>query len=196
MTATLYLARHGLHSEMGHVLSGRSDIGLSPSGLTQAQRLGQLCGAYGVVSVQSSPRPRTCQTAQIVADAIGVDIELVDALDEIDFGHWTGQSFGALEADPDWRRWNEAREVAVPPDGESMPAATARAARHLDGLARAGRSHVLCVSHCDIIRGVVAHYLGLSLDRLLRFDVDPGSLTTLSVGEWGGRLVRLNEVPA
>ena len=196
MTATIYLARHGVHSEVGHVLSGRSDIGLSPSGVTQAKRLGALARTHGIEAVQSSPRLRTCQTARIIAEAIGVVPEIVDALDEIDFGSWTGQSFGALEADSEWRHWNEARDVAIPPNGESMAEAATRATRHIDSLAEAGRSHVLCVSHCDIIRGVVAHYLGLGLERLLRFDVDPGSLTTLSVGRWGGRLVKLNEVPA
>jgi broad specificity phosphatase PhoE len=51
---------------------------------------------------------------------------------------------------------------------------------------------IVCVSHSDIIRGVVAHYLGLSLDRMLAFDVDPGAITSLVVGEWGGRLLSLN----
>jgi broad specificity phosphatase PhoE len=52
------------------------------------------------------------------------------------------------------------------------------------------------VSHSDIIRGVIAHYLGLGLDNMLRFDVDLGSVSTLVVGNWGGRLTRLNWVAA
>ncbi|HEU0066884.1 MAG TPA: histidine phosphatase family protein [Sphingomonas sp.] len=44
-----------------------------------------------------------------------------------------------------------------------------------------------------MIRGLVAHYLGLSADRLFRFDVDPGSVTTLSLHPGGGRVVALNE---
>jgi broad specificity phosphatase PhoE len=74
-----------------------------------------------------------------------------------------------------------------------MGDATARAVDHLDVLVNRGwNGTLLCVSHCDIIRGVVAHYLGLGLDRLLAFDVDPGSISTLLLGNWGARLLKLN----
>ncbi|MDB5669003.1 MAG: Broad specificity phosphatase PhoE, partial [Alphaproteobacteria bacterium] len=35
--------------------------------------------------------------------------------------------------------------------------------------------------------------LGLSLDHLLRYDVDPASVTRIVLGDWGGRLLNLNE---
>ena len=72
-----------------------------------------------------------------------------------------------------------------------MAGATARAVRHIEAVA--GERPVLCVSHCDIIRGVVAYYLGLDANRLLAFDVDPASLTTLVLHGSGARLVALNE---
>jgi broad specificity phosphatase PhoE len=196
MRATIFLARHGTHAEVGQILSGRSDIALSPAGEEQAKRLGRLARREGVARVQTSPRARTVQTARIVAGVLGVDPETENALDEIDFGDWSGRSFAALAADPTWQRWNEARHLAAAPRGETMTSATRRATSHLDALAASGADRVLCVSHCDVIRGAVAHYLGLSLDRLLHFDVDPGSLTTLVLDGQGGRLVRLNEVPA
>jgi broad specificity phosphatase PhoE len=75
-----------------------------------------------------------------------------------------------------------------------MATATARAVRHIQSAA--GDGPVLCVSHCDVIRGVVAHYLGLDADRLLGFDVDPASLTELALyGDGTGRVVALNERP-
>ncbi len=43
-----------------------------------------------------------------------------------------------------------------------------------------------------MIRGAVADVLGLSLDRLSTFDVDPASVTGLVMGEWGARLLYLN----
>ena len=50
------------------------------------------------------------------------------------------------------------------------------------------------VSHCDVIRAVIARVLGLSLDRLLAFETDPASLSRIEVGNWGARLLSLNEV--
>jgi broad specificity phosphatase PhoE len=49
------------------------------------------------------------------------------------------------------------------------------------------------VTHCDIIRGVIAHYLGLSLDNILRFDVEPASISTIEINRWGGRVRSINE---
>ena len=75
-----------------------------------------------------------------------------------------------------------------------MPEAVMRAVGHVEAVARRDwAGAVVCVSHCDVIRGVIAHYLGLGLDNLLRFDVEPGSVSTLLVGGWGGRLVTLNK---
>ena len=115
------------------------------------------------------------------------------ALDELDFGDWTGRVIADLEGNPDWTHWNTMRSQACAPRGERMTDAVARAVTHLDTLgAGTWPGAIVCVSHSDIIRGVVAHYLGLSLDRMLAFDVDPGSITSLVVGKWGGRLLSLN----
>jgi broad specificity phosphatase PhoE len=52
---------------------------------------------------------------------------------------------------------------------------------------------IAAVSHCDVIRGIIAHHLGLPLDNLLRFDVDPASVSRLQLGDWGGRVMSVNE---
>ena len=106
-------------------------------------------------------------------------------------GRWAGQPFTTLASDPAWERWNAERATATTAGGEDMAGATARAVRHIEAVA--GERPVLCVSHCDIIRGVVAYYLGLDANRLLAFDVDPASLTTLVLHGSGARLVALNE---
>ena len=187
---TLLLARHGSHGEVGRVLSGRSDIALSEAGRAEARALARMLDRVGLTAVHSSPRLRAVETAGIVADRQGVSVQRIEALDEVDFGGWAGQSFAALASDPGWRNWNERRAIARAPGGETMEEATARAVRHLETIKE---GIVLCVSHCDIIRGVVAHHLGLSLDHLLRFDCDPASLTTLAAFSGGARLVCLNE---
>ena len=188
MTATLLFVRHGSHDELGRVLSGRSDIGLNASGRAEAAALADHMAQDPPDAIHSSPRRRARETADAVARRTGVPMQVVDALDEIDFGAWTGRSFAELRNDPSWHRWNEARGTAPTPGGETMAEAIARAWRHLAALS--GR--VLAVSHCDIIRGVAATAIGLSLDRMLRFDCGPCSVTRL-VPEGGGfRLVSLN----
>ena len=192
MTATIHLVRHGAHGDVGRVLTGRGgDHGLAPLGEEQARwAAGQL---RDVALVQCSPQRRTRETAAVIGAAFGCAPEVVVALDEINFGEWTGRIIADLDGDPAWHRWNACRATAQVPGGERMTDAVARAAAHLDALGqRDWPGALVCVSHSDIIRGVVAHYMGLPLDHLLRFDVDPGSVTTLVVGEWGGRLLSLN----
>jgi broad specificity phosphatase PhoE len=196
MSTTIYLARHGDHAEVGRVLSGRSDIALSQAGRFQAGRLAATCAGRSVGRIESSPQPRTRETAGIVAERLRLDVAVSEALDEIDFGAWTGSAFADLDPDPAWRKWNAQRATAAAPGGESMAAAQSRIVDHLDDLAASGAGSILCVSHCDMIRAAIAHYLGLGLDGMFALEVAPGSLSTLAFGSDGVRLVGLNEVPA
>ena len=191
----ILLVRHAAHVELGAVLSGRRrDVELSGEGLDQAAALGERLAALPIGAVYSSPRERAWRTAHAVAEPHGLKVTVLDDLDEVDFGDWSGRSFDSLAGDPDWRRWNEARASASTPGGETMGQAVERAVGAIEAMARddAGETAV-AVSHCDIIRGVIAHYLGLSLDNLLRFDVDPASASRLEVGDWGGRIISVNE---
>jgi broad specificity phosphatase PhoE len=103
-------------------------------------------------------------------------------------------AFDALQAEPGWQAWNESRSTARCPGGETMAEAAARAVAAVEDIAaEAEGKTVAAVTHCDIIRGILAHYLGLPLDHLLRFDVDPASLSRIEVGAWGGRVGSINE---
>lgn len=191
MSDTILLARHGSHAEVGLCLSGRSEIALNDAGRAEARRLAGRLRTVRLAAIHSSPRRRAVETASLIAADQQIKVELVEALDELDFGDWSGRTFDDLARDPAWQNWNQARGSAATPSGETMASATARAVRHIETIKENGP--VLCVSHCDIIRGVAAHYLGLSADRLLSVDCDPASLTTLALHEGGGRVVSLNE---
>lgn len=193
MTTTVLLARHARHAEVGRVLSGRSAIALDAAGEAEAARLADRLAAVPLVAVCASPRERARQTAATVAARHDLPVTMVDGLDEIDFGRWAGQRFAALADDPAWHAWNASRGTAATPAGETMAAVAARALAAIRGVAATGP--VLCVSHADVIRGVVAAVLGLDGDRLLAFDVDCASLTTLSLDGDTIRLVALNERP-
>ena len=167
---------------------------LTPAGERQTEGLAGRLDGTRLDAVQTSPRQRAHRTAEVIASRTGAPLEVVDALDEIDFGDWTGMSFGDLEGQPLWRHWNDARASASPPRGESMAAAQARVAAHADGIARTRPgAQIALVSHSDILRALVAHYLGLPLDNLLRFEIDAASVSRIEVGARGGRILALNE---
>lgn len=198
MTATILLVRHARHGDVDQRLTGRGgDVPLTAAGRTEAEVLAGQVPTLGASAIHASPQRRARETAEIVGRGLGLPVAVEARLDEVDFGEWTGRSFADLDRDPAWADWNTARGSARPPGGESMGEAQARAVACVGALAAAnpGRT-LLLVSHADIIRAVVAHVIGLPLDRLLALDIDPASVTTLHVGDWGGRLAGLNHLPA
>lgn len=194
MTRTILLARHGIHAEVGHVLSGRSEIALAAEGRAQAERLAVWLDRVPLSSIHTSPRARTRQTAAPVAARRGLVPVVAPALDEIDFGTFTGRDFAALDADADWQRWNAERDTARCPGGETMAEAVARAWDYLHALPAAA-TPALCVTHCDVIRGLVARHMGVSFTAIYGFDCAPGSVTTFALSDAEMRLVALNERP-
>lgn len=184
------LIRHGDHAEVGRVLSGRSEIGLSVAGQAQAAALPDMLALVPVASLHTSPRTRATQTIAPLAEALRMPVRTASALDEVDFGAFTGRSFAELAPDPPWQRWNAERGTVRCPGGETMAEAVARTRLYLASLAPA-ECPAVCMTHCDIIRGVVTDLLGLPLDQLFRFDCDPASCTTIDLDD-GGRLLGLN----
>lgn len=191
----IFLVRHASHADVGLRLTGRAPGGaLTARGAREAEAVAERLGAQGLHEVLTSPRERARATAEAIAARAGAPLAVEGALDEIDFGLWTGAAFEALEGQPPWVEWNRARATARAPGGESMAEVADRAGALVDALAR-GRDglRVALVTHCDVIRALVARVLGLSLDNLLRLEVSPASVSRVQAGPWGARLLSLNE---
>jgi probable phosphoglycerate mutase len=197
VTTTLHLVRHGSHGRLDHVLCGRMEgVALSDAGLAEVRATARRLEREAPASVYSSPLERCRQSAEVLAQALGAPLQLDDGLVEIDFGAWTGKRFDELHVDPGWEAWNARRTQARPPGGESLGEAQMRAVRAVEDVRAAHpQGAVVLVTHSDIVKALACHWLGLSLDFHNRFEVAPASLTTAVVGDWGAKLVRLNEQP-
>lgn len=197
MTTTFHLVRHGVHDRVDRVLCGRMEgVGLSERGRRQVEDLSAIMDRDPVDALYSSPIQRCLETAHALSANLGVEVRAEPGLAEVDFGAWTGLTFDRLAGDPLWEAWNTRRSLARAPGGETMGEAQARAARAVEGVRTAfPESTVMLVTHADVIKALVCLWLGLGLDGLQRFEVAPASLTTAVVGDWGAKLVRLNEEP-
>jgi len=193
---TFLLIRHGAHDLLGNALAGRTrDISLNARGREQAEALIERIAGYRIDHVYVSPRRRALETiAPFIADShVPQDVE--PGIDEIDFGTWSGRAFADLADDPEWHTWCERRSEASPPSGERIVEVQARA---ITAVRRLRTSHpaatVALVSHGDVIKAVLAHYLGLHLDHLERFDIAPASI---SIVEDAGhsRVMLVNATP-
>lgn len=195
MTTTFFLIRHATYGLMEKTLVGRTPhLSLDAQGVAQAERLAARFAATSLAAVQTSPRERAVETAGPIAVAAGCPVENAPALDEIDVGEWTGRSFTELARDPRWHAWNATRSRERAPGGESMVEVQARVVAHLERMRSVHPgARVALVSHADVIKAAIMHYLGLSLDRIDRIEIGPAAVSTLAVGAWGGKLIALNE---
>lgn len=194
-TTRVHLVRHGAHTLIDRVLVGRMEgVPLSEEGRRQARSLNRRLGTHQVNVIYTSPRQRARETAEIIAENLGLTPEVTTRLDELNFGSWTGRTFGQLNADPAWHQWNEARSRARPPNGETMREAQARALRYISEIHRARPgSTIIMVTHAEIIRAVVLHCLAWPLDAWQGVDIPPASVTTLDIRPSGSALVSLDQ---
>ncbi len=198
MTTTIFLVRHAAHDLLGRVLTGRmAGVRLGAEGRRQSERLAERLSREEIVAVYSSPLERARETAAPIAERLGLRVETRDAITDLDFGDWSGRSFDELDADPRWAKWNGARATARPPGGESMLDAQWRAVGEVERVVGAHpQESVVMVSHADVIKAVLAFYLGLALDGIARFEVSPASISTVLIGAWGAKVHAINEVVA
>lgn len=191
----LLLIRHGEHDALDRVLCGRTlDLSLNDTGRRRSDLLGAALAEHEL-ALQCSPRKRAWETAARIARSCGGTPEIIPALDEIDFGDWSGRVFESLYIDPLWKRWNEARAHSRPPGGERMIDVQARVAGHLDVMREEHPTATIAmVSHSDVIRAAICHVLGLSADHWHRFEIACASVTSVEADEDGYRLTSMNEI--
>ncbi|MEX2392943.1 MAG: histidine phosphatase family protein [Actinomycetota bacterium] len=191
----LLLARHGesICGVEGIVGGARGCTGLTERGLAQAAALRDRLVADGlsIDVVLSSTFPRAAQTADVVAEALRLPVERLEALCERIPGEADGMT---------WDVWRERYEqhhsqlAALSPGGEDVAAFFERVASILDDLReRFEGQTVLACTHGGVIFG--------SVRTLLSSDPTASWLQAdfTSITEWthnGSRwtLVRLNDV--
>lgn len=198
MAKIIHLIRHGHHALLGRTLCGRmKGVELDDLGCEEMARCAETIAPRPTM-IQSSPQRRCMQSTCILAARFGLPVEIVPALDELDYGEWTGRSFEALAPDPRWSRWNRQRATNRPPAGESMRSLQKRVVAHLEQVSSdRGTGTVVAVSHAEPIRAALLHYSRKELDDFLLIEIDPGSISTLHVDNCGIRITGINQrVPA
>jgi broad specificity phosphatase PhoE len=131
-------------------------------------------------AIYTSPLERAVETAEILGEPRGLSPVIRDDLGELRFGEWEGRTFEELSQDPRWTTFNAMRSLVRAPGGELMLEAQTRMVREVESLRdRHQNETVALVSHLDPLRSLIAHCLGVSLDLLLRFEMDPGSVSIL-----------------
>lgn len=182
----VYLIRHGKPATAWG--EEDADPGLDEAGHAQARAVAQALMALAPAErpsfVVSSPLRRCLETAQPLAEALGVAVQIDRAVGEIptpaDLSHadrpaWLREAmsgtWSAISGDIDYDQWRKSVAAAVGSRGDGA-----------------------VFSHFVAINGVLSLVKGE--DKVIVFRPDHTSCTTLEVGEQGLSVVRLGEEAA
>ncbi len=169
MSLTLYFLRHGetTHSQ-DDAFCGTTDPHLTATGQQMAIAFAEAYQPLNWTAVYASPLQRTRETAQPFCAAVGLEPQLREGLQEMNFGQWEGQN----------RDWVQQHDMAKyvewltepawnpPPGGETAVQVASRAALVVAEIQeRYTSGNVLIVSHKSTIRILLCSLLGIDLGR-------------------------------
>jgi probable phosphoglycerate mutase len=191
---TLVLVRHGATSLTADKRFsgglGGSNPGLTDEGRAQTRDVADWLSPIGgaVEVVVTSPVRRTRESAEIVAERLGVGLVDEPGFAEMEFGSWDAMTFADVQQQrPDEiEAWLGNLDVA-PGGGESFREVEKRV---VDALSRileryAGKT-VVVVSHVTPIKILVAHAVDAPLASVFRMELSTASVSVVSfVGEPG-----------
>ena len=184
----IYLARHGQTplNESG-VLRGLLDPSLDQVGQQQARLLGAALGPRNPVLVISSPLRRARETAQPVADRVGLEVGIDQCLIDRDYGPWSGMLKESVVA-----RWGSVDDA---PGVESRSSVRHRALPGLTSLARRRPGAAIVVVSHDAVNRELLAALDPGLGEPDTIPQDNGCFNTLELygDEWAVRGV--NQLP-
>ncbi len=174
----LYLLRHGptTASQNGAPL-GRMDLPVN----AEAERLWPKVKAdletLDIQRVLTSKLQRAALHAQDFAASQGVVCLELYGLSEQAFGEWDGLPWEQIKGAESF--WSNPVQ-AMPPGGESYARCASRALQTLQN-ALVPEQATLVLAHGGSLRAILAHFLGLSLERSLDLAWQPYGLTKLEV---------------
>ncbi len=195
--ATIILVRHGENdwSKKNKLAGWLPGVHLNETGHKQAEAVAQRLAALPIKAVYSSPLTRCMETAAYIADTHRLTVQQLEEVGEVRYGAWEGQKIKKLARKPMWHAVQFFPSRARFPQGEALRDVQFRAVAALEETAgQHEKEMIVVVSHADVIRLVLAHYLGVHLDLFQRLVIAPASVSILSLAPGGQvRVQRQND---
>jgi probable phosphomutase (TIGR03848 family) len=192
-----FLIRHAINDwvSTGRLAGWTPGVHLNQDGRQQAQALGAHLAQTKLAAIYASPLERTMETAEAIAEHHpALTVRPLDGVGEVRYGAWQGEKLSKLRRQKLWETVQIYPSRAHFPGGEAIRQAQARAVDALELLVpQHPNQRVAVVSHSDVIKLIVAHYLGAHLDFFQRIEISPASLTIVRLGSNRPYIVRVND---
>lgn len=194
---TIILVRHGENDWVKkHRLAGWIEgVHLNENGRSQAKDAAKRLSKLPIKHIYSSPVTRCVETAEYIAKSHKLDIIELEDVGEVRYGDWEGKKIKKLATKPEWHAVQYYPSRFEFPNGEALRDVQFRAIQALEKLSAKHQDDIIAVvSHADLIKLVLAHYLGVHIDLFQRIIISPASVSVLALMENGVvRVVRVND---
>jgi probable phosphoglycerate mutase len=168
----LFLVRHGqsAFNVEGRLPGQMEGVALTDEGRRQAYRAAVALSGVPLSAVVSSPLERALDTAKAIAKGGALEIQQEPGLMDTDVGRWTGMKIDDVKKnDPAWNAFIERPDQ--PPEGvEGLVQVQERAIAVVERILASSElgNFVAVVSHADIVKVILAHYMHIHFDTTLR----------------------------
>ncbi|MCK4549329.1 MAG: histidine phosphatase family protein [Candidatus Krumholzibacteria bacterium] len=194
----IYMIRHGRTdwNDQRRIM-GREQVPLNEKGRDMVAAVAGQLAAEGISAIYSGTLARTKETSRILAASWDADIIFEPRLDESTYEKWVGRKYTELKGDHDFDLYGTAPTESNFSEGEGMTDIQQRVLAVIDRIAQEKRGiKTALVSHADLIKPVITHYLGMDLDTMHRLAVANASVTVLDLGYPGTPRIRyMNLMP-
>ncbi len=178
----IFLARHGeTDYNAQRRFQGQGDVPLNARGIEQARELAAVAAQREWAALWASPIVRARQTAEIVAEAIGLTPRLDARFAEHDVGRWQDRLFADVEREEPggWAAYQAAGEDFRFPLGESLGEQQERVVAGLVDVTQSHELPALVVCHRGAIRSALCHTRNEGLEAYHTIAVPNGALVPL-----------------
>lgn len=193
----LILVRHG-ETEWNRVgrYQGFARTSLNERGRRQAERVASRLAHWEIDVLYASDLPRAVETAQPIAEQLGLPINDLAAIREIDVGEWEGLTVSEIESQhtANWEAYLANPMNTVRKGGESLAQLAERVTQAFRRweVEHAGQK-VLAVTHGGPIKALVCTLPGLPLEYRMNLIIGNASITTFVYQYDRWRLESLND---
>lgn len=182
---TLILVRHGesVANREGIYQGQIYDTPLTDLGKIQAKLAVGVLINIPIDRIISSPLTRCKQTAEIINEHLGKEIELDKDIQEISHGLWEGQTFKWVEDNYGdlLKIWQTQPTQAQMPNGENLQNILGRVKSFLKKIENCNQS-ILVVSHDAILRTMISDLIGLPLDNFWQLHLTNCGISIVTLG--------------
>lgn len=195
--AYILLVRHGQNDwvNKNRLAGWTPGVHLNEEGQKQVKALAERLKDLPIKAIYSSPLERCMETAEALAQPHDLPVTQVEAVGEVRYGDWEGKKIKKLAKKKAWFAVQHFPSRFRFPNGESFLEVQQRAVDAIESLAAQHKKEmIVVVSHADLIKLILAYYLGTHMDLFQRIGLSPASVSALALGDNGAlRVLRVND---